>query len=82
MKLAHVARKEGNVNLATRGMLQYLRSNKAYEFINLPSSENKSESISNVLQQIGEILVDDTNISLWPDNHALVVRQFSKLLHQ
>ncbi|CAI6351779.1 unnamed protein product [Macrosiphum euphorbiae] len=81
LKLAHVARKEGNVNLATRGMLQYLRSNRAYDFINLPSMGNKSESISCMLQQIGELLVDDTNSSLWPNNHALVVRQFSKLVH-
>jgi len=82
LQLAHVARKEGNVNLATRGMLQYLRSNRAYDFINLPSMGNKSESISCMLQQIGELLVDDSNASLWPNNHALVVRQFSKLVHQ
>lgn len=63
-------------------MLHYLRSNKAYDFINLPSTGNKSESISSMLQTIGELLVDDTNIALWPENHALVVRQFSKLVHQ
>ncbi|VVC40721.1 Hypothetical protein CINCED_3A013789 [Cinara cedri] len=81
LKLAHVARKEGNVNLATRGMLQYLRSNRAYDFINLPSMGNKSDSILCMLQKIGELLVDDTNAALWPKNHALVVRQFSKLIH-
>lgn len=63
-------------------MLQYLRSNKAYDFINLPSTGNKSESISCMLQKIGELLVDDTNVELWPKNHALVVRQFSKLVHR
>uniref|UniRef100_A0A2S2R2K0 non-specific serine/threonine protein kinase n=1 Tax=Sipha flava TaxID=143950 RepID=A0A2S2R2K0_9HEMI len=81
LKLAHIARKEGNVNLATRGMLQYLRSNREYDFINLPSMGNKSESISCILQKIGELLVDDSNVALWPNNHALVVRQFSKLVH-
>lgn len=80
--MAHIARKEGNVNLATRGMLQYLRSNQSYDFINLPSTGNKSESVSCMLQTIGELLVDDTNATLWPKNHAIVVRQFSKLVHQ
>lgn len=80
--MAYIARKEGNVNLATRGMLQYLRSNQAYDFINLPFMGNKSESISCMLQKIGELLVDDINVALWPKNHALVVRQFSKLVHQ
>lgn len=80
--MAQVAHKEGNVNLATRGMLQYLRSNRAYDFINLPSMSNKSESISCMLQKIGELLVDNTNATLWPKNHALVVRQFSKLVYR
>lgn len=80
--MAQVARKEGNVNLATRGMFQYLRSNRAYDFINLPSTGNKSESVSGMLQKIGELLVDDSNAALWPENHAVVVRQFSKLVHQ
>lgn len=80
--MAHVARKEGNVNLATRGMLQYLRSNRSYDFINLPFMGNKSESISCMLKTIGELLVDEINVELWPKNHALVVRQFSKLVHQ
>lgn len=80
--MAQIARKEGNVNLATRGMLQYLRSNREYDFINLPSMGNKSESISCMLQKIGELLVDDSNVALWPNNHALVVRQFSKLVHR
>lgn len=80
--MAQVARKEGNVNLATRGMFHYLRSNRAYDFINLSSMDNKSESISCMLQQIGELLVDDTNAALWPKNHALVVRQFSKLVYR
>lgn len=70
------------MNLATRGMLQYLRSNRAYDFINLPSVGHKSESILCMLQKIGELLIDDTNSALWPNNHALVVRQFSKLVHQ
>lgn len=77
-----MARKEGNVNLATRGMLQYLRLNKAYDFIHLPAIGNKSESVSCMLEKIGELLVDDANASLWPKNHALVVRQFSKLVHR
>jgi len=63
-------------------MLQYLRSNRAYDFINLPSSGNKSESISCVLQKIGGLLVDDVNVASWPKNHAVVVREFSKLVHQ
>lgn len=80
--MAHVARKDGNVNLATRGMLQYLRSNRSYDFINLPFMGNKSESISCMLQKIGELLVDDNNVELWPKNHALVVRQFAKLVYR
>lgn len=43
---------------------------------------HKSEPILCMLQQIGELLIDDTNAALWPNNHALVVRQFSKLVHQ
>lgn len=60
-------------------MLHYLQSNRAYDFINLP---NKSGSVSSMLLQIGELLVDDTNAAMWPKNHALVVRQFSKLVHR
>ncbi|XP_050421824.1 serine/threonine-protein kinase SMG1 [Adelges cooleyi] len=84
LKLAVIARKEGNVNLATRGMLQYLRSTKAYDFIDLSNtmSDNKSESVSTLLQRIGEHLVDDAKATSWPQNHAIVVRQFSKLVHR
>ncbi|XP_050541278.1 serine/threonine-protein kinase SMG1 [Daktulosphaira vitifoliae] len=84
LKLAVEARKEGNVNLATRGMLHYLKSNKSYEFINLSNNllENKSESISSLLQRVGKLLVNENNCNVWPQNHAVVVRQFSKLVYR